>query len=83
MSMPGFTAAQSLGAQIERYQQRASRRFLDHNSINAQAACYCSEPDTRTVCRRSGGRTSCREERVCLQYYCPRAGNSGDPRDLL
>ena len=78
MPIPEFTAARSLGDRIGWRKQPVSKGSSDDGSIQPQAACYCSEPDTRTVCRRSGNRTHCREERVCLQYYCPGASSSGD-----
>jgi hypothetical protein len=78
VKIPGFTAEVSLGKPRGHYQTRISLNSVSGGSVQAQAACFCSEPDIKRVCTSPG---HCYNEKVCLQWFCPK-GQSVDDDDL-
>jgi len=41
-------------------------------------SCWCSEPDTSTVCTSAG----CTDKLICLQWFCPSKGGTLDDDDM-
>ena len=78
MRIPEFTASLSLGRPRGHYTQ-GFQVLSSGSSIQAQAQCFCSEPDFRTVCTSPG---HCHQEEVCLQWFCPGRGSEIDDDDL-
>jgi hypothetical protein len=72
MRIPRFSAAQSLSNRPRSYSARTQYAPSDAGPVQPQANCFCSEPDSRTVCRNH----VCREVPVCLQWTC-RGGDGG------
>jgi hypothetical protein len=79
MRIPEFTAEASLGKPLGRYRSLISSSSVSSGSIQAQAACYCSEPDFKRVCTSPG---HCYNQKVCLQWSCPSKGQEIDDDDL-
>jgi hypothetical protein len=79
MRVPGFSAEASLGRSLRRYRAQISFGSVGSGSVQAQAACYCSEPDIRRVCTSTG---QCHNEKVCLQWVCPSRGSTVDEDSL-
>lgn len=76
MRIPEFTAEVSLGKSRGRYRVQISGASATRDSIQPQQGrCFCSEPDTRTVCTSPG---HCYEKKVCLQWFCPGRGQEVD-----
>jgi len=78
MYLPQFTAEMSLGKSQGNYYGPGLQRATSGGAIQAQAQCFCSEPDTRTVCTGSGASRHCSEKPVCLQWFCPGRGSDVD-----
>lgn len=79
VKMPGFTAEASLGESRGHYQAQAFLGSAGRGSVEAQAACFCSEPDIKRVCTSPG---HCYNQTVCLQWFCPSKGQEIDDDDL-
>jgi hypothetical protein len=84
MTIPGFTSDASLYRSSERYRTQISRGTitLTLGTVQPQLEnlpCWCSEPDVRRVCTRSG----CYWKHVCLQISCPSRSGEIDPGDLF
>jgi hypothetical protein len=77
-SIPGFSAEAAVDSPRGHYARRAYTASAKLSSVQPQlqnGQCYCTEPDTRTVCTTSG----CYEKKVCLQWFCPHQGGEWDP----
>ena len=84
MSLPGFTSELSLGKSRGHYAATFGGT-TNPGAVQPQQqhqGCYCSEPDLRTVCTGSGASRRCVQQKVCLQWACPRQGTEVDPEDL-
>jgi len=79
MNIPGFAAEASLGRSRGTYQTQISLGSSSLDSVQAQAACFCSEPDFKRVCTGPG---HCYNQQVCLQWFCPSKGQEIDDDDL-
>lgn len=78
MRIPEFTAEASLGRSRGHYHSQISSGSASLGSVEAQAACFCSEPDFKKVCTSPG---HCYNQKVCLQWFCPK-GQEIDDDDL-
>ena len=78
MRLPEFTAEVSLGRSGGKYYTPMLGASGNPAAIQPQAQCFCSEPDTRTVCTGSGASRHCHEKPVCLQWFCPGRGQEVD-----
>jgi hypothetical protein len=78
MRIPEFTAEASLGKSREFYQTQISSSSAGTGSVQAQAGCFCSEPDYKKVCTSPG---HCSYQKVCLQWFCQK-GQEIDDDDL-
>lgn len=76
MRIPGFTAQQALDRSLTQYRTTSSdgystssvrNTYPQASGIPERHGCWCSEPDTRTVCDHRG---NCFEKWVCLQWFC-------------
>lgn len=76
MPIPGFTAQRALDLSLTQYRTTASggagassirNTYPQVSGIPERHGCWCSEPDTRTVCDHRG---NCFEKWVCLQWFC-------------
>ena len=83
MRLPEFTAEVSLGRSGRNYHAPIFGGSTNRGAIQPQAQCFCSEPDTRTVCTGSGSSRHCSEKKVCLQWFCPGRGTDVDPEDYF
>jgi hypothetical protein len=83
MGLPEFTAEVSLGRSRGKYYTPMLGASGNRAAIQPQAQCWCSEPDTRTVCTGSGASRHCHEKPVCLQWFCPGRGTDVDPEDFF
>ena len=88
MRMPTFSADRSLSRSPVHYRTGNHYGATTLSSVQPswrsphdppRPGCWCSEPDTRTVCDWRG---NCYEKSVCLQWFCPRDGGDIDPSDL-
>jgi hypothetical protein len=92
MTLPGFNAEASLSKPGRHYrttpmgflsasQNHVAPQFTKWRSMTKVlpdgTICWCSEPDTSTVCTSSG----CTEKLVCLQWICPPKGQELDDGD--
>jgi hypothetical protein len=80
MKLPAFTADSALSPSLVHYRTGNHCGAITVSSVEpAIDGCWCSEPDTRTVCNRRG---SCYEKWVCLQWFCPNKGGEIDAEEL-
>lgn len=88
MKLPAFTADSSLSPSLMHYRTGNHCEAITVSSVEPsfrspddppRPGCWCSEPDTRTVCDWQG---NCYEKWICLQWFCPREGGEIDPEDL-
>jgi len=79
MRIPEFTAESSLCRSRGHYHSQISLGSAGLGSVEAQAACFCSEPDFKRVCPSPG---HCYNQETCLQWFCPSKGQEIDDDDL-
>lgn len=80
MKLPAFTADSALSPSLVHYRTGNHCGAITVSSVEpAGIGCWCSEPDSRTVCNRRG---SCYEKWFCGQMVCPGIKEGGPDIEL-